>query len=228
LAQQEGIAVLLNRPLNAMQTTGGGMVRLAELPVESPAVSFDQQREKVAALEQEYRREIAAQIQPAGQGLHPSDYFTWAEELAKVRPKVQNLEHWDQIENQMIAPHINQVLRALTQSLTGDLGERWHQWRERYLPELLALLRELRREATLKSREKTQAITRLLDPLLPEAKRKEPLSRKALWVLASTPGVTCVLNGMRMPAYVDDSMAILGWEPLPNVRALYEAVKQVS
>jgi hypothetical protein len=33
---------------------------------------------------------------------------------------------------------------------------------------------------------------------------------------------------MRMPAYVDDSMAILGWEPLPNVRALYEAVKQVS
>jgi uncharacterized protein YyaL (SSP411 family)/aryl-alcohol dehydrogenase-like predicted oxidoreductase len=226
LAQQEGIAVLLNRPLNAMQTTGGGMVRLAELPVESPAVSFDQQRDKVAALEQEYRREIAAQIQPAGQGLHPSDYFTWAEELAKVRPKVQNLEHWDQIENQMIAPHINQVLRALTQSLTGDLGEQWHQWRERYLPELLSLLRELRREATLKSREKTQTITRLLDPLLPEAKRKEPLSRKTLWVLASTPGVTCVLNGMRTPAYVDDSLAILGWEPLPNVRAIYEAVKQ--
>jgi aryl-alcohol dehydrogenase-like predicted oxidoreductase len=126
----------------------------------------------------------------------------------------------------MIAPHINQVLRALTQSLTGDLGEQWHQWRERYLPELLSLLRELRREATLKSREKTQTITRLLDPLLPEAKRKEPLSRKTLWVLASTPGVTCVLNGMRTPAYVDDSLAILGWEPLPNVRAIYEAVKQ--
>ncbi|MBM4121433.1 MAG: DUF255 domain-containing protein [Nitrospira sp.] len=228
LAQAEGVAILLNRPLNAIQTTGGGMVRLAELPVDPPAVPFDQQRDKVAALEQEYRRAIASQIQPAGQGLHPDEYFTWAEELAKIRPRVQNLEHWEQIENQMVAPHINQVLRALTQSLTGDSGERWQQWRERYLPELLALLRELRREATLKSREKTQAITKLIDPLLPEEKRKEPLSRKSLWVLASTPGVTCVLNGMRTPAYVDDSMAVLSWEPLPNVRAIYEAVKQAS
>jgi hypothetical protein len=228
LARQEGIAVLLNRPLNAIQTAGatqGGMVRLAELPIEPPAAPFEQQRDKVAALEQEYRREIAAQIQPAGQGLRPNDYFTWAEELTRVRPAVQNLEYWDQIENQMIAPHINQVLRVLSQSLTGDLGERWHQWRDRYLPELLLLLRELRREATLKSREKTQAIARLLDPLLPEGKRKETLSRKALWVLASTPGVTCVLNGMRTPAYVEDSLAVLRWEPLPGVRQVYETIR---
>jgi len=45
-------------------------------------------------------------------------------------------------------------------------------------------------------------------------------------VLASTPGVTCVLNGMRTPAYVDDSLGILGWEPLPDVRRIYEAIKK--
>jgi hypothetical protein len=228
LAQAEEVAILLNRPLNAIEVKGGGMVRLAELPVEAPTVPFDQQRDKVAALEQEYRREIASQIQNPGQGLPPKDYFTWADELTKIRPRVQNLEQWEQIESQMIAPHINQVLRALTQSLTGDLSERWEDWRERYLPELLALLRELRREATLKSLEKTQAVTKLIDPLLPEGRRKEPLSRKALWILASTPGVTSVLNGMRTPAYVDDSLAILGWEPLPNVRPIYEAIKRTS
>ncbi len=207
LAQREGIAVLLNRPLNAMRSKGGSMVRLAELPAEPSTVSFDRQRDAVAALEQEYRREIAAHIQNPGQGLAPQDYFAWAEELTKIRPQIQGLEHWEQVESQMIAPHINQVLRALTQSLTGDLGDRWQDWRERYRPELLALLRELRREATLKSRERAHAVTKLLDPFLPEGKRKEPLSRKALWVLASTPGVTCVLNGMRTPAYVEDSMA---------------------
>ena len=110
--------------------------------------------------------------------------------------------------------------------MTGEVGDRWQAWRDRYLPELLTLLKELRREATVKSREKTAAITNLLDPFLPESKRKESLSRKALWVLASTPGVTCVLNGMRTPAYVDDSLGILGWEPLPDVRRIYEAIKK--
>ncbi|HEV8540669.1 MAG TPA: hypothetical protein VGQ60_05855 [Nitrospiraceae bacterium] len=77
----------------------------------------------------------------------------------------------------------------------------------------------------MKSREKTQAIAKLIDPLLPEANRKEPLSRKALWVLASTPGVTSVLNGMRTPAYVDDSLAVLRWNPLPDARRIYETVR---
>ncbi|TAJ25213.1 MAG: DUF255 domain-containing protein [Nitrospirae bacterium] len=227
LAQKAGIAILLNRPLNAMPAKGGTMIRLAELPIEPSAVSFESQKDTVAGLEQEYRREIAPQVPHSGQGLSPQEYFTWADELAKIRPRVQSLEHWEQVENQMIAPHINQVLRALTQIMTGGLGDRWQDWRERYLPELLVLLKELRREATIKSRDVTSAIATLIDPLLPEAKRKESLSRKALWVLASTPGVTSVLNGMRTPAYVDDSMAILNWEPLPDVRPLYDVLQRV-
>ncbi|MGH7254894.1 MAG: hypothetical protein ACREI3_03870, partial [Nitrospirales bacterium] len=53
--------------------------------------------------------------------------------------------------------------------------------------------------------------------------RREPLSRKALWVLSSTPGVTCVLNGMRTRAYAEDSLGILQWSPLPEVRPMYDA-----
>jgi hypothetical protein len=32
---------------------------------------------------------------------------------------------------------------------------------------------------------------------------------------------------MRRPRYVDDSLAVLRWEPLSEVRALYEKVKEV-
>jgi hypothetical protein len=156
----------------------------------------------------------------------PEDYFRWAEELTKVRSHVQNAEHWEQIENQMVAPHLNQVLRALTRHFTGELGGRWEAWRDRYLAALLALLKELRREATLKSREQTAAVAKVIDPLLPESKRPEPLSRKALWLLVSTPGVTCVLNGMRTPAYVNDSLEVLRWEPLADVRRVYEALRR--
>jgi aryl-alcohol dehydrogenase-like predicted oxidoreductase len=128
----------------------------------------------------------------------------------------------------MIAPHINQVLRALTQHLRGEQGDQWQAWRERYIPELLTFLKELRREAAVKSRTKTDAIAAAIDPLIPETKRNESLSRKALWVLASTPGVTCVLNGMRTPAYAEDSLGILAWEPLSNPQAIYDALRDRS
>ena len=105
------------------------------------------------------------------------------------------------------------------------MAEKGLNWRDRYLPELLRLLRELRREATLKSREKTSAIMKVIDPLLPESRRHQSLSRKALWVLTSTPGVTCVLNGMRTPAYVQDSLEVLGWPPATHIQEVYKAVK---
>jgi uncharacterized protein len=203
------------------------MVRLADLPVEAKEADFDSQRDTIARLEEEYRTTFVPHIQPSGQGMPPQDYFRWAAELTRIRPLIQNLEHWEQIEYQMVAPHINQVLRALTQHFNGALAETWQNWRDRYLPELLRLLREVRREATLKSREKTSAVTRVIDPLLPGSTRHQSLSRKALWIVMSTPGVTCVLNGMRTPAYVNDSLDVLGWLSSSNVQEIYKAVKQV-
>ena len=126
----------------------------------------------------------------------------------------------------MIAPHVNQVIQAISRHLTGTAAEQWEAWRDRYLPQLLTLLRELRREATDRSRAKTAAVSAILDPLLPESRRNESLSRKALWVLTSTPGITCVLNGMRSPTYADDSLAIMGWEPLTGVRRVFQAMEQ--
>ena len=225
VTQREGIAVLVNRPLNAMPTKKSGVIRLADFPLEGDPVDFDGQCKTVAALEEEYRTSIASALQHSGQGMAPADFFTWAVELTRVRPQIQGLEHWEQIEHQMIAPHINQVMQALSRHLTGTAAEQWETWRDRYVPQLLTLLGGLRREATERSRAKTALVSARLDPLLPEARRKESLSRKALWVLASTPGVTSVLNGMRTRDYVEDSLAILRWEPAPIVGPLYEAVK---
>jgi aryl-alcohol dehydrogenase-like predicted oxidoreductase len=226
VAQREGIAVLVNRPLNAMPTKKSGVLRLADFPIEGEPVDFDRQCRTVAALEEEYRKAIAPALQHSGQGMAPADFFTWAVELTRVRPQIQGLEHWEQIEQQMIAPHVNQVMQALSRHLTGTAAEQWEAWRDRYMPQLLTLLHGLRREATESSRAKTALVSAALDPQLSEARRKESLSRKALWVLASTPGVTCVLNGMRSPAYADDSLAIMGWEPLTGVKQVFEGMAQ--
>lgn len=128
----------------------------------------------------------------------------------------------------MIAPQVNQVLQAIPRLLSGTSAEEWDAWRDRYVPLFLTLLRGLRHEAIGKSRARVAKVAASIDSLLPESHRKESFSRKALWVLASTPGVTCVLNGMRTGRYVDDSIAVLGWEPLKEPGAVYEQVKQIS
>jgi uncharacterized protein len=225
VARREGIAVLVNRPLNAMPAKKSGVLRLVDFPIEGEPIDFDRQCQMVGALEEEYRKTIALALQPA-QGMAPADFFTWAVELTRVRPQIQGLEHWEQIEQQMIAPHVNQVMQMLSRHLAGTAAEQWEAWRDRYVPQLLTLLRGLRREATERSRAKTALVSATLNPLLPEARQKESLSRKALWVLASTPGVTCVLNGMRSPAYADDSLAIMGWEPLMGVNRVFEGMAQ--
>ena len=53
-----------------------------------------------------------------------------------------------------------------------------------------------------------------LEKHLPEARRVAPLSQKALLVLKSTPGVSCVLVGMRSSEYVEDALGMMAWEPL--------------
>ena len=225
-AQAAKIAVFVNRPLNAIPGKGGGIVRLADPQAETPNTNFEAQLPKVSALEQDYKRVLAPNIPKAEQGRTPADFFNWAEELQRVRESIQSLEHWDQIENQMIAPHLNQVFQALTRHYTGKKEEEaiWESWKDRYIPELLTLLKVMRMEAAQKSAKKISALRLIVDPFLPESKRDEPFSRKALWTLASLPGVTGVLNGIRHPFYVQDSLTILQWEPLPQSHFIFETL----
>ncbi len=87
-------------------------------------------------------------------------------------------------------------------------------------------LAELRRRAAEKSRDVSLALQAAIDPLLPPERRGETLSRKALWVVASTPGVSSVLVGMRRREYVADATAVMSWPSLADPAAVYRAVRE--
>jgi aryl-alcohol dehydrogenase-like predicted oxidoreductase len=55
---------------------------------------------------------------------------------------------------------------------------------------------------------------------LPDALRGKPLSQQALQVVLSLPGVSCVLNGIRHVAYVDDSLGAMALPSLTPEQAL--------
>lgn len=228
LAQEEHIGILVNRPLNAIPDRGRGMIRLADPQAEISHTTFDAQYPKVAALEHDYKQVLGPQIPQPEKGASPLDYFNWAEELKRIRDSIHNLEHWDQIESQSIAPHVNQVFQLLTRHFSGKKEEEqiWVSWRDKYIPELLTLLKIMRMEAAHKSAKTLAELSQTINPFLPETRHQEPFSRKALWALTSTPGVSCVLNGMRHPVYVEDSLTLLQWDPHPNPRPIFEALQQ--
>ena len=62
-----------------------------------------------------------------------------------------------------------------------------------------------------------------LEPHLPPELRGESLSRLAIDFVASSPGVTSVLNGMRHPAYVADAAGVMRLPPIPDVSAVARA-----
>lgn len=226
LAAREGIGVLLNRPLNAM--VHERLLRLADVPLDGPAVDVDAQLERVRALEAEYRREIAAAIRVGPDSTPPDEFFRWADRLDGFRQRAPSLEHWREIEGRMVAPVVQQVVRALDAGLAEPLAARWRGWRDRYLPEVAALLAAFRQRAATEVRAASRGIADAVDPMLPAERRGETLSRKALWTLASTPGVSVVLVGMRRPEYVADALGILAWPPLAPVEPVYEAVATLA
>jgi len=222
-----GMAVLTNRPLNAY--ADGTLIRLADIPLDDAegAPSPDEALPRVAALEEEFRLKICSQLRVAEGGPPPAEWFRWADQLRGMAGHLQGLDQWQQIEEQMVSPAVGQLVQMLDRSLSGPIQETWRSWLEQYLPALDLLLQAFRVRAAQQSQAASNRVTAVLNPHLALARRGESLSRKALWVVVSTPGVSTALLGMRHPDYVSDGLEVLKWSPLGDVRRIYEAMREV-
>ena len=221
MARDAELAVLANRPLNAF--TSAGMLRLADVPLVDEDVDWDVQVDRVGKLEKDFRDQIAQSIDASDDGPAPSDYFRWSERLPALRRQQPGLEEWSQMEGQ-ISYTVARIAATLDRDLTDDAAERWSSWRVRYFPELNKLMRAMRVASVADANRRSAEVVAQIDPILPDDRKTESLSRKALWIAASTPGVTCVLNGMRTVEYVRDALGIMEWEALDGVERVYDAV----
>ena len=205
-AARSGVALFANRPLNAIR--GGSILRLADPVFPEKSQKFELVRTNLLALEREFRETIAPSIE-LGRGLEPDDLFAWGDRILEIEPRVQSLVQWEEIENHVIAPELGKVLRALDGALSGELAEQFRDFRGRYLRDLEGLFLAMRSKAAERSASRLRSLRSALEPHLDARVRSEPLSRQALSVLRSLPGVNCVLLGARAPAYVEDALAAL-------------------
>jgi hypothetical protein len=217
-ARALGIAILANRPLNAIGDDG--MLRLADPPeVAAPPRDFDAQLAEVRTLEERFDIEVVKRL-PLTKVSEVQGLFRWGEELQRIQPQLQSLDHYEQVARGQIVPLISQALGKVERAVTGDARESWSAWRSVYIRALEGALAALRHRLAEQQTSRVAALIERIDAALP-AHTKESLQRKALWVLTSTPGLDVVLLGMRRPAYVDDALAVMAWAPLDDPAAVY-------
>lgn len=219
-ARARGLGVLVNRPLNAMRQQAGGqgrLIRLADPPRPDAPNGDETLRARVGAL-------------LALEGL-----------LAEAFPEVNGprvagllLERWDEIAHphawaQIFRYELLPEARRGLGALVSWMGQRPDSDRvgllQAYEDALNGLVEPLQARATRQPPEVAAQIRRSIEPHLPPELRGQSLSRIALSFAVSTPGVSCVLNGMRHPAYVDDALGILGLPPIKDVQAVARAVR---
>ncbi|MCM2255520.1 MAG: DUF255 domain-containing protein [Vicinamibacteria bacterium] len=222
VAREAGLAVLVNRPLNAMYA--GGLLRLADHEVVGDAGDVDAAAAAVEALEEEWRQGLAVQLQADGP-LPPAEFFRFGSELPQAAQVVSGLPHWEQIEGHRVMPRLQALLRALDGALAGPAGREWQDWRQRYLPTLRRLLDAVRARAMARSRETLAPVRAALLRHAPAAASSAPTSQLALAALLAAPGVSCVLVGMRQPAWVKDAMAAPGLPVPADPAALFAATR---
>ncbi len=222
-AAAAGVGVLINRPLNAF--VGNQLRRLASPTIPPQGTTLTAAAATLRTLELEHRSGIAPRVDRAAAEA-AGQLFQLVEQIVAMAPQVEDLVHWRQIEQQYVIPRVNYVAGAVARGIDEGQQPRWRAWWGHFSSALQDLLYDIGRQAAEKSRGPAQEIIAALDPALPRERRGESLSRKALWVLASTPGVSCVLVGMRRSPYVADAMAITGWPPLDDATAVYDRLQQ--
>jgi uncharacterized protein len=222
-AQREGVAVLVNRPLNAISEEG--VERLADPPAIERAPAFDFARNQLAALEREFRDTIAPSLHVAEGSMDVNELFAWSDHLADFPAKIESYEQWQEAEQQMVRPQVAHVIEALDGAELGAVEERWQEFRKRYLPALEDLLTALRARAAERSRARADRLAQRIAPALPEEARSLSLAQTALHVTSSTPGVTSVLVGARRSTYVDDLTAVLQLRALPEPERALERLR---
>ena len=221
-ARRQGVGVLVNRPLNAFVRRE--MVRLGDFIVSEQGIDLAGRLRELEDAEALYRSEIAPAVSVPDDAVPPADYFNQGRRLSMLADQAIGIEQWTQLDYE-VRSTVGRAAGVLDGSLAGVTAERWRAWRPRYVAILTEVLTEMRRRALVLAAARSAAIGRAIDPVFPEGRRNATLSRKAIWTVASTPGVSTVLVGMRTPAYVEDALEVLTWAPLPDPDEIYGAVR---
>jgi hypothetical protein len=137
-----------------------------------------------------------------------------ADLLEKLVPQVRSADHWEQIVGRYVIGPVQQWVEACRREYRGNAN--WENWLEQFLRLVNPLFEEIERYLRAQQQHESEQVKkRLAQCGYPTTSYS--LSQIGISIIFNLKGVSCVLNGMRRPAYVEDA---LGSVHLPKVDAL--------
>jgi aryl-alcohol dehydrogenase-like predicted oxidoreductase len=226
-ARYFALGTLVNRPLNAMHPNGT-LLRLATPDPQEDLgdlrVALEEALQEVAAAESDIDHLLAEH--GVGERFVDGNLFCLSRELHDALPQIQGVDHWHHIAGQAVLPNVNKMVRFLHRNVAGSAGADWERARDGYLHAVNRLLPAVEPVLLGRALAANEPLRRRLADVIGPGGDAMTLSQIALQFVASTPGVTTVLNGMRRVSYVTDATACLGMEDLPDVHALVAAMHE--
>lgn len=220
-ADEKGLKVLINRPLNAI--TSKGLVRLAEFKTEAfEEKDFIKQIKLVKLLEEDMLGEKLTADE-----LGEDDFKKLKNNLITGRQIEENwkffgsIEHFNDLIRQLFAPRINMLLDFLQKKINDDGAK---DFLNNYIQNVYLLLKLTGNYYKLRADKRSRFINKLINEKLSAEYHSLTLSQKAMLILISVKGVDCVLAGMTKPDYADDLLIVLSLNKIDNAEEIISYV----
>jgi hypothetical protein len=207
-ASSQGVSLIAHRPLNALKDSH--IIRLHQGAIPSS---------------QEVMGELPTVLEEFAQATHelkllfPSHASLLAEAEALFHYAYKNFKgipQWDQWKTFKL----HKIRESLKNLNLGPQDQALGQEKEAYLSLFSKVLAFMESYFSYLNTQVTLPLERKLNHFLPESLQEEPLSKKAIWSLACTPGIDAVLCGMRSIDYVNGALDTLRWPSLNGLEIL--------
>ncbi len=222
LASRAGIKVLVNRPLNAIASQG--LVRLSDFKADDfLEKDFIKQMKLVQLMEDDLVSEkLPDEITDKSKMESVVKLLSLGKTIEKDWKFFGSIEHFNDMVEHFFAPRISRLMDFFENKIKN---ENTYDFFKRYLKECYLLLNFVSNYYKLKAAKRNAFIAKLLNEKLDPEFQDLTLSQKAILLLRSIQGVSCVLTGMRKEKYVDDILPALNSAKIENAD---EVIRYVS
>jgi aryl-alcohol dehydrogenase-like predicted oxidoreductase len=212
LANELNLGVMVNRPLNAIQANK--ILRLARYGAKEEidySKQFNEELNKLIEIENQIldlinQENINIQIQ---NGIDLIKIFQNADTLRKTKRQEIDISQLNQLVAHYFIPLFKIGETALLKKISKEKYEKTKAMIEGYFTQFNSTALALKDKLDSDNYQKLKPLEKRFNGLNDSLDNKLTFSQKALSVAAHTPGINVVLNGMRTPKYVDDSMKIM-------------------
>ncbi|HEY5649222.1 MAG TPA: aldo/keto reductase [Nitrospiria bacterium] len=210
---KNGIGVLTNRPLNAF--AGGRMLRLADFAAPGGKPPGLEALKKILEPLREVEIRFAETFSASRE-----ETPDVADRLEEILPKIQSTAHFEHAAGPFIIDPIRRWLAQVHAELEDD--PKWPAWQKAFAEGVNRAIEEMGRYVAARDQKTSDAVRELLfEAGFPRGNaEQEPLSRMAVGVLLSLPGLSAALAGMRRPEYVRDLMGLPDRPPVEGASIL--------